>query len=133
MVALMGPSGAGKTTLLNCIVGRSITGVTEGNVFYDGTSLGKVRSTSRVTRVGVNDVINTPCCLLSGVPLSRCWGSSFRRAQTRFFLFQEKALVWHVAVPWIMFRTVHACTSSASIFGHCWLWGDTAERGNLER
>ncbi|CAK9001110.1 unnamed protein product [Durusdinium trenchii] len=44
MVALMGPSGAGKTTLLNCIVGRSITGVTEGNVFYDGTSLGKVRS-----------------------------------------------------------------------------------------
>jgi len=44
MVALMGPSGAGKTTLLNRIVGRPIAGTTEGGIFYDGISLGKVRS-----------------------------------------------------------------------------------------
>ena len=44
MVALMGPSGAGKTTLLNSIVGRSIEGLVEGAIFYDGQSLGKVRS-----------------------------------------------------------------------------------------
>lgn len=40
----MGPSGAGKTTLLNSIVGRSIQGEVEGAIYYDGQSLGKVRS-----------------------------------------------------------------------------------------
>jgi len=44
VVALMGPSGAGKTTLLNRIVGRPIAGTTEGGIFYDGASLGKIRS-----------------------------------------------------------------------------------------
>ncbi|CAE7893568.1 W [Symbiodinium microadriaticum] len=44
MVALMGPSGAGKTTLLNSIVGRTITGLTEGGIYYDGAALSKVRS-----------------------------------------------------------------------------------------
>ncbi|CAE7757565.1 W [Symbiodinium sp. CCMP2456] len=44
MVALMGPSGAGKTTLLNSIVGRTITGFTEGGIYYDGAALSKVRS-----------------------------------------------------------------------------------------
>ena len=43
MVALMGPSGAGKTTLLNSIVGRTITGLTEGGIYYDGATLSKVR------------------------------------------------------------------------------------------
>ena len=43
MVALMGPSGAGKTTLLNSIVGRTITGLTEGGIYYDGAALSKVR------------------------------------------------------------------------------------------
>jgi len=43
MIALMGPSGAGKTTLLNSIVGRPISGITEGGIYYDGTSLAKVR------------------------------------------------------------------------------------------
>ena len=32
-MALMGPSGAGKTTLLNSIVGRTITGLTEGGIY----------------------------------------------------------------------------------------------------
>ncbi|CAJ1354662.1 unnamed protein product [Effrenium voratum] len=44
MVALMGPSGAGKTTLLNRIVGRQVSGVTEGDILYDGHPLSKVRS-----------------------------------------------------------------------------------------
>ncbi|CAE7280654.1 W [Symbiodinium sp. CCMP2592] len=44
MVALMGPSGAGKTTLLNSIVGRTISGLTEGGIYYDGATLSKVRS-----------------------------------------------------------------------------------------
>ena len=44
MVALMGPSGAGKTTLLNSIVGRAISGLTEGGIYYDGATLAKVRS-----------------------------------------------------------------------------------------
>ena len=43
MVALMGPSGAGKTTLLNSIVGRTISGLTEGGIYYDGATLSKVR------------------------------------------------------------------------------------------
>ena len=43
MVALMGPSGAGKTTLLNSIVGRTITGLIEGGIYYDGATLSKVR------------------------------------------------------------------------------------------
>ena len=43
MVALMGPSGAGKTTLLNRIVGRPISGLTEGGIYYDGATLAKVR------------------------------------------------------------------------------------------
>ena len=43
MVALMGPSGAGKTTLLNSIVGRPISGITDGGIYYDGATLTKVR------------------------------------------------------------------------------------------
>ena len=43
MIALMGPSGAGKTTLLNSIVGRPISGITEGGIYYDGATLAKVR------------------------------------------------------------------------------------------
>ena len=51
MVALMGPSGAGKTTLLNSIVGRTISGVTEGGIYYDGMSLSKVRL-GKIGRLG---------------------------------------------------------------------------------
>lgn len=47
MLAILGGSGAGKSTLLDILAGRKGTGVIDGTVTYNGTSIGNLKSMVR--------------------------------------------------------------------------------------
>ncbi len=81
---LIGPNGAGKTTLVDCITG--LTTPTEGEIRFEGRSLGRLREHQRV-RAGIGRTFQTPSVfdtlsVLDNLDLAE----SFRRSFPRLFL-----------------------------------------------